>query len=198
GYSFLAGWTVKAGALAHHHVFDRGRASVALFPRAAIDLQAIRESSRAAFRVAIVAKRGATPANRVAQDYRNELGDARDLLTLQAAGAASRTDARAIEHLRGVDITDPGDDALIHDQVLDCDLAGRRSGGQIVGVKLIRERFRAKPFHFAQGGKGGARDQAHDSEAARVIEDQPGTVVESELDMIVATVELRGIEIAVA
>src|SRR5262249_28026293 len=124
--------------------------------------------------------------------------DARDLLTLQAAGAASRTDARAIEHLRGVDITDPGDDALIHDQVLDCDLASPRSGGQIVGVKLIRERFRAKPFHFAQGGKGGARDQAHDSEAARVIEDQPGTVVESELDMIVATVELRGIEIAVA
>src|SRR5208282_1275668 len=91
--------------------------------------------------------------------------------------------------LAGVDIADPGHDALVHDQVLDCHAAAASAPKQIFGVEVGTQRFGAQLAQLGDRVELRGRNQLQQPEAARIVVNQRGAVVELEMKMVVSGVE---------
>ncbi len=76
--------------------------------------------------IAIVGKRRAAPADRIAQESKNRRRDRADLLAAQPVRARGRFDTRQRENLVGVNVAESGDDLLIEQKIANAPF--RRAG----------------------------------------------------------------------
>src|SRR5262249_46292305 len=189
--SFLARGAEEARALTYHDVPDQSRAVIATFPFPAIDMKAICETAGTATRVAIVAESRATASDGGPQHHRGEMDDQRDFFGRYSTCSSGRSDLGVKEDFRRVDISDAGDDPLIHYDVLDRGSPSTRLREQIFQAESAREWLRSHPAQLGEFQEIVASNQLHNSEASGVIEHQLAAVVERELDMVVARIQVR-------
>src|ERR1700731_3332896 len=94
---------------------------------------------------------------------------------------------RAMQRLTDVDVAEAGDDALIEQRCLQRRLLAGASGCERCRVELIAERFRTEPAQQRLAVERVTRNDLHEAEAPRVVEqnDRPGRHVKQ--DVVIRT-----------
>src|SRR3989304_4534839 len=124
--SFLTYRAVKRAPVADGDAFDDVGATPALLAVAVIDAQMVLKFAALVVGVAVVRKRRAAPADRVAQQSGNGSSDRLNLFSRQAVGPLGRPDAAQRKNLVGVNVSESRDDLLIEQKIANAPL--RRSG----------------------------------------------------------------------
>src|SRR5438445_8407720 len=92
------------------------------------------------------------------------------------------------QDFRSVDVADPSNNPLIHQQIFDrgCASAGRLP--QIAGIELAAQRLGSEVLKFDGIAQFGPRHSLYQSETSLVVVDEHAAVIELELDMIVPAI----------
>jgi hypothetical protein len=155
----------------------------ALFPLAAVDLEARREIAKFAVGSRIVAKRRTTGLDRLGDDVANGNDKPLDARSRQPPGTASRMDPGAMQRFARVDIAQTGDEALVEQKRLD-----RRGSAAQFRVKASAVepcRLWAKLGYRPPIVQRICWNEIDRTEAARVVEREPPPLVRLEQQVIV-------------
>src|SRR5581483_11885024 len=117
--SFLAARAVKGAAVSDRHAFYRSAARAALLPLAIVDPEMLLKVAILVVGVAIIGKRCAAPADRLAQNLRRSFRDTFNLGAAELPRPRSRPHAGVKKDFVGVDVAETGDGRLIDQQIAD-------------------------------------------------------------------------------
>ena len=143
-----------------------------------------------AIRLRIIAQGRAARRDRFGQDIANgggkQIGFGMRLSAFEGEFSCRpfRRKPGAMQCFAHIDVAQSGDQALVQERGFQRRLLARKQRSEPFTIQFIAERLDSEPFDVAALGQGCARHEIHETEAPRVVIDDPRSALDMKHDMV--------------